>query len=112
MQGNGNSGEVIEIKLSHILLVLLIIFVLVLFTRKVFAKSAEPKFEENQNAIDLQRIISENATVSKHKEQLVQEADVGFKTERIENSSLPKGEEVITQAGINRKRKNNSCKNL
>ncbi len=109
MQGNGNSGEVIEIKLSHILLALLVIFVLVLFTRKVFAKSAEPKFEENLNAIDLQRIIAENAAVTKHKEQLVQEADVAFVTERIDNSSLPKGEEIITQAGVNRKRKNNSC---
>lgn len=77
----------------------------------IFAKEEEsylenkPKeiigtFEENENAINLPEILTENINTTESKEMLTTQRQVEFQTEYTENPKLPKDEQVITQTGI------------
>ena len=85
----------------HIITVLIILFIITaLFGKKIFAKSNTPEYEINENILDIQSIISKNADISKFKEQFVTDCNVVFPTVTHNNSSLPKGEMVVTKEGI------------
>ena len=94
--------RIIEIKLIHIIaiLVIIIIPIALIFSKSSSAKSDEPKYEINQNQINIQSIIAKNANASKFKEQVIIQADMEFEKQRKENNALPKDEEVISQEGV------------
>ena len=96
---------VAHIKLIHIMLIFSIVAVCmaILLTKNVFAQSNDSDkiyYELNDNALDMKTIICENSNASTYKEQIELERDVNFETLYQDNSSLPKGEEVITQEGV------------
>lgn len=99
---NGGTIHTSHVNISHIIIICVIILILtaILCTRSSFAKTSDTKYEINQNKLDIESIISENANVSKYKEQIVKDCAVKFKTEYIDNPYLPKGEEIIAQEGI------------
>ena len=70
-----------------------------------FAKTEEKvainEFEENQEPIDLMKIVSQNISELEEKEFTTQVKTIDFETEYIENSQLPKDEHKIIQAGMN-----------
>lgn len=59
------------------------------------------EFEENENAIDLLEVLSDNISVTTRKDIIAEEADIIFSTIYNENDKLPKGEEHIIEQGIN-----------
>lgn len=100
-----------DLKLSHILTGCGILVVsMALFFPKDLAftesyasteTSSEVKaYELNRHRLNMQTIISENAGMDRVKEQATEERDVEFETTYNDNSTLPKGEEIVTQEGI------------
>jgi len=61
------------------------------------------EYELNRHRLNIQSIISENATLDKVKEQVVEEREIEFETKYNNNPSLPKSEEVVIQEGVNGK---------
>ena len=99
-----------DLKLSHIVIgcSILIISMAILFPKNTSFKESYAKVEElenisefeiNRHRLNMQSIISENAGMDKVKEQVVEEREVEFETTYNNNSSLPKGEEIIIQEG-------------
>ena len=95
-------NRIVDIKLSHILIVIVLIAVLIiaLSTRGVSANSNEPKYEINENKLDVQNLISQNANISTYKEQLTGLANVNYNTLYSENPTLPRGESIVKQEGV------------
>ena len=104
------------VKLSNLLIICaIIILAIIAFFPKNFSLSEsstkeneiielEPnEFEINRKALNMQKIISENSNFEKVKEQVTEEREIEFETTNQSNSSLPKGEEIILQEGINGK---------
>ena len=100
-----------DLKLSHIVTgcTILVVAMAVLFPKNTsfkesYAKVENPEniseYEINRHSLNMQSIISENADMDKVKEQVTEERDVQFETNYMNNGSLPKGEEVITQEGV------------
>lgn len=91
-----------RLKAPHIMVVVVILFILttVLLTTNIFANSVIADYELNDNILDMQSIISQNADINKFKEQVVTQATVTFETKFNNNPSLPKGEQVVTQEGV------------
>lgn len=56
-------------------------------------------FELNRNSVNIQEIISENASFEKIKEQISEEQTIPFEVELTQNATLPKDEEIISQEG-------------
>lgn len=95
------------------LIVLLSILLLVIVGFLIFLNSSEDsflenltfsddiEFEINKNSLELQEIIPTNADMSLAKQQIVEERPIEFEIISTENASLPKGEEVISQEGVN-----------
>lgn len=95
-----NTHKIIEINLFTIISsVIAIFFILLFFNINVFAKSDTPVYEQNSNAISIQNIISQNAQVTKFKEQISGEYYIQYETTYLYNSNLPKDEEVSIQEG-------------
>ena len=99
-----------DLKLSHIIIgcSILIIALAVLFPKNTsftqsYAKEETieqiSEYELNRHRLNMQNIISENADMDRVKEQVTEERDIEFETEYNNNSTLPKGEEIITQEG-------------
>lgn len=61
------------------------------------------EYELNRHRLNIQNIISENSTMDKVKEQVIEEREIEFETKYNNNSSLPKNEEIIMQEGVNGK---------
>lgn len=61
--------------------------------------SENAEYEINRHRLNVQNIISENSGMDRVKEQVEEERDVEFETVYNNNSSLPKGEELIIQEG-------------
>lgn len=110
---NRNSDNIYkysDLKLSHIITgcSILIIAMAVLFPKNTsfkesYAKVEEPEniseYEINRHRLNMQNIISENSDMDKVKEQIIEERDIEFETNYQNNSTLPKGEEIIIQEG-------------
>lgn len=105
-----NTYQSTDLKLSHIVTgcSILIVAMAVLFPKNTsfkesYAKVEEPEniseYELNRHSLNIQNIISENSDMDKVKEQVVEERDVQFETNYNNNSTLPKGEEVVVQEG-------------
>ena len=90
-----------------IISIIVFLFVALFFNKKIFANT--PKSEINNNSLDIQKIIVENANINTFKEQAITEYNIVFPTIYTDNSSLPKGEEVITKEGVFWKTKSNIC---
>lgn len=99
-----------DLKLSHIIIgcSILIIGLAVLFPKNTsftqsYAKEETTEeiseYELNRHRLNIQNIISENADMDRVKEQVTEERDIEFETEYNNNSTLPKGEEVVKQEG-------------
>lgn len=56
-------------------------------------------FEANDNAINLSQIVSENASMVEAKDYVKEERELDFETVYIEDTSLQKDEQVVTQEG-------------
>lgn len=88
------------------ILLLIIIFIMILSSNYIFAKTEdEPKepiaeFEENKNTLNLNQIISENISEITKKELLTKEEEIPFQISYVENNQLPKDEQKIVQEGI------------
>ena len=90
-----------KFSLVHIITIFIILFILTaLLGKNIFAKSSVPEYEVNENILDIQSIISKNADISKFKEQFVANCNVVFPTISHDNSTLPKGETVVTKEGV------------
>lgn len=57
-------------------------------------------FEENENAIDLLEVLSDNISVVTRKDIIAEEADISYTITYIENDKMPLGEEKIIESGI------------
>lgn len=104
--------RIAKIELSHIIIFFIIIFIFTaLFcNKKIFAKSIAPKYEINENSLNIQNIISENANINTFKEQSVTEYNIVFPIIYNNNAFLPKGDEIITKEGTLGKEKVTSVK--
>lgn len=103
-----------DLKLSHIIVGcgILIVGLAVFFPKNTsftqsYAKEETieeiSEYELNRHRLNMQSIISENTDMDRVKEQLTEEREVEFTTEYNNNPTLPKGEEIITQEGLNGK---------
>lgn len=104
-----------ELKLSHIVIgcSLLIVSMAVFFPKNASFKEsyaredssmeAASEYELNRHRLNIQTIISENAGMDRVKEQVVEARDIEFETTYTNNATLPKGEEIVKQEGINGK---------
>ena len=99
-----------DLKLSHIIIgcSILVITMAILFPKNTsfkesYAKVEEPEsiteYELNRHRLNMQNIISENSDMDRVKEQVVEERDVAFETKYTNNSTRPKGEEIVVQEG-------------
>ena len=61
------------------------------------------EFEANNNALNLTQIVSENASIVESKDYVKEEREIPFETVYIEDTSLQKEEQVISQEGTNGK---------
>ena len=106
------------VKLSNLIIVF-VIFVLVIiaiFPLNVFSvetSSSENQSDEvvetasiptnieiNRKALNMQKIISENSSFEKVKEQVSEEREIEYEIQTKENPTLPRGEQVLLQEGI------------
>lgn len=108
---NNTTYKTADLKLSHIIAgcSLLIVCMAIFFPKNTSFKESYAKednienvseYELNRHRLNIQSIISENADIDRVKEQVTEERDVEFETTYNNNSSLPKGEEVVIQEGI------------
>jgi len=74
-------------------------------TNSIKKESFRPinSFEANENVLNMHNIISSNTGVVETKQLVTEEREFSFGIEYRENELLPKGEEVISQEGINGK---------
>lgn len=105
------------IKLSNLIIasiVILLVIIAVFPKNTSFVESyakEEPQveafeannFEINRKALNMQKIISENSSFEKVKEQVVEERAIEFEITTKSNPSLPKGEQIVLQEGANGK---------
>lgn len=108
---NNSTYKTTDLKLSHIIAgcSILIVGMAIFFPKNTSFKESYAKednleniseYELNRHRLNIQNIISENSDMDKVKEQVQEERDVEFETNYNNNSSLPKGEEVVIQEGI------------
>ena len=57
-------------------------------------------YEKNNDAINLQQVLTDNINTTETKELLTMQRQVDFQTEYYENAKLPKDEQVVTQEGV------------
>ena len=64
------------------------------------SSTTSSEYEVNRHRLNMQNIISGNIGATQIKEHAIEERDVEFEITYNNNSSLPKGEEIIIQEGI------------
>ena len=101
-------GKVINISVMWIFAVFVIIFSIIAFFKNYIlatntnAEIEEDRFfEENQNAVNILKIMIENN--DENKKLVNEEREINFETVYEENPNLPKDEEQIKQEGVNGK---------
>ncbi len=68
------------------------------------AESKDVSIEINRHRLNAHNIITTNAALETVKEQVIEQQDIPFETLYTERSTLPKGEQVVLQEGINGKK--------
>ena len=107
------------IKLSNLIIACIVILLIIIalfpkntsFVESYAKETEEPEveafeaknFEINRKALNMQKIISENSSFEKVKEQVTEEREIEFEINTQQNPSLPKGEQVVLQEGANGK---------
>ena len=107
-----------SIKLSNLIIVLvvLVLVIIAVFPMNVFSvetQTADDNSDEvvetasipadieiNRKALNMQKIISENSSFEKVKEQVSEEREIEYETQTQSNPTLPRGEQVILQEGV------------
>lgn len=114
---NSSRRKTISISVTLVLLIVAFCFV-VLGTNSISAKDDSiqlysPLSEIGKNSVSIEinrhrlnahNIITSNAALETVKEQVIEEREVPFETLYTERNTLPKGEEVVLQDGINGKK--------
>lgn len=116
-KSNSNTTAYLQsnLKLSHIIVgcSILLITILLMFSKNLlsskesYASSSDitsassSEYELNRHRLNMQSIISENSGIDRVKEQVTEARTVEFETTYNNNSTLPKGEEIVKQEGIN-----------
>ena len=108
-----------SVRLSNLIIILsvLILIIIAAFPKDVFSKESaineteENKkekvetatipsdFEINRRALNMQKIISENSSFEKVKEQVSEERNIDFEIKSQANATLPRGEQIVLQKG-------------
>lgn len=106
------------VKLSNLLIVfvVLVLVIIAVFPMNVFSvetgdttkdseevvetASIPTDFEINRKALNMQKIISENSSFEKVKEQVSEEREIEYETQTQQNPTLPRGEQVVLQEGV------------
>lgn len=107
MKDNGQA-KVIHISMVFILLIFVVLFSIIAFFKNyILAVNTNSDieeirvFEENQNAINILKVMIENN--DENKKLVNEQRQIDFETLYEENPNLPKDEEQIKQEGINGK---------
>ena len=102
-------------KLPNILVIsaVFVLAVIALFPKNAFLKESFAKedteevteltstnFEINRKALNMQKIISENSSFEKVKEQVTEEREIEYEVNSQANPSLPRGEQIVLQEGV------------
>ena len=82
----------------------LVLFATSIHGNYIFATTEKEKvaintFEQNEDAIDIMNVISNNISELTTKEIVTKEEPINYTTRYIDNHKLPKGEEKILQPG-------------
>lgn len=106
------------VKLSNLLIVLvvLVLVIIAVFPMNVFSvetgnttedseevvetASIPTDFEINRKALNMQKIISENSSFEKVKEQVSEEREIEYEIQTQQNPTLPRGEQIVLQEGV------------
>ena len=108
-----------SVRLSNLIIILsvLILIIIAAFPKDVFSKESainetdENKkekvetatipsdFEINRRALNMQKIISENSSFEKVKEQVSEDRNIDFEIKSQANATLPRGEQIVLQKG-------------
>ena len=106
------------VKLSNLLIVfvVLVLVIIAVFPMNVFSvetgnttedseevvetASIPTDFEINRKALNMQKIISENSSFEKVKEQVSEEREIEYEIQTQQNPTLPRGEQVVLQEGV------------
>lgn len=67
---------------------------------KDFTELSSTNFEINRKALNMQKIISDNSSFEKVKEQVTEEREIEFEINSQANPSLPRGEQNVLQQGV------------
>ena len=107
-----------SLKLSNLIIVfvVLVLIIIAVFPMNVFSmetQASENSSEEtvetasiptnieiNRKALNMQKIISENSSFEKVKEQVSEEREIEYEVQTQSNPTLPRGEQVVLQEGI------------
>lgn len=109
-----------NVRLSNLIIVLavLVLIIIAVFPKNVFSKenvaneengqaeevtetaSIPADFEINRKALNMQKIISENSSFEKVKEQVTEERNIDYEIQAKANGSLPRGEQNVIQQGV------------
>lgn len=116
-KSNSNTTAYLQsnLKLSHIIVgcSILLITILLMFSKNLLSSkesyasssnitsASSSEYELNRHRLNMQSIISENSGIDRVKEQVTEARTVEFETTYNNNSTLPKGEEIVKQEGIN-----------
>ena len=106
------------VKLSNLLIVfvILVLVIIAIFPMNVFSvetgdtaedseevvetASIPTDIEINRRALNMQKIISENSSFEKVKEQVSEEREIEYEVQTQQNPTLPRGEQVVLQEGV------------
>ena len=101
-------GKVIKISIMWVFIVFIIVFSIIAFFKNyILATNTNAEieevrvFEENQNAVNILKIMIENN--DENKKLINEEREIKFETVYEENPNLPKDEEQIKQEGVDGK---------
>lgn len=86
-----------------IVIIALIIFIVTYISNK--NKTENPygdfsTYEKNTNPFNISQILIDNTNSTKTKEKTYRDKEIPYSTKYVENSSLPKDEKVVKQAGV------------
>ena len=108
-----------SVRLSNLIIILsvLILIIIAAFPKDVFSKESATNeteenkkekvetaaipsdFEINRRALNMQKIISENSSFEKVKEQVSEDRNIDFEIKSQANATLPRGEQIVLQKG-------------
>ena len=106
---NKKGSEKLVVSLTIVLFLVLLYFCTNMFNlldyRKVQAVSSIDNINsyevfENQNPIDISKIIDENKNIDTREELIYEEQDIEYSTQYINNDKLPSGTIHVSQIGV------------